>query len=44
MPEDRAIIVETAAGDELIVTRLTGFDEVSRCFAFTVGLVGTASM
>ena len=42
MPEDRAIIVETAEGDELAISHLTGFDEISRCFAFTVGLVGTA--
>jgi type VI secretion system secreted protein VgrG len=40
MPEDRAITVETRAGDALVVTHLAGFDEVSRGFAFTVGLAG----
>jgi hypothetical protein len=40
MPEDRAIMVETRAGDALVVTHLAGFDEVSRGFAFTVGLAG----
>ncbi len=40
MPEDRAITVETAAGETLTFTRLDGYDEVSRCFAFTVGLTG----
>src|SRR6187551_1152860 len=40
MPEDRAIIVETAAGEKLTFTHLDGFDAVSRCFEFTVGLTG----
>ena len=40
MPEDRAVTVETAAGETLTFTHLTGFDEISRCFEFTVGLVG----
>jgi type VI secretion system secreted protein VgrG len=39
MPEDRAVVVETASGEKLTFTQLTGFDEVSRGFAFTVGLV-----
>lgn len=42
MPDDRAIIVETASGEALTFTHLEGFDEVSRCFAFTVGLTGPA--
>jgi type VI secretion system secreted protein VgrG len=40
MPEDRAITVESADDDELIVTSLEGFDEVSRGFAFSLRLVG----
>ena len=40
MPEDRAITVETAGGQTLTFTHLAGFDEVSRCFEFTVGLAG----
>ena len=40
MPEDRAITVETAAGEKLTFTHLDGFDAVSRCFEFTVGLTG----
>ncbi|HRO10393.1 type VI secretion system Vgr family protein [Amaricoccus sp.] len=40
MPEDRAITVETAGGQTLTFTHLDGFDEISRCFEFIVGLVG----
>ena len=40
MPEDRATTVETAKGQTLTFTHLSGFDEVSRCFEFTVGLTG----
>ena len=40
MPEDRATTVETAGGQTLTFTQLSGFDELSRCFEFTVGLVG----
>jgi type VI secretion system secreted protein VgrG len=40
MPEDRAVVVQTAAGEKLTFTHLVGFDELSRGFAFTVGLAG----
>ena len=40
MPEDRAITIETAGGETLTFTHLAGFDAVSRCFEFTVGLTG----
>ena len=41
MPTDRATPVETPLGsDALTFTHLTGREEISRCFAFTVGLVG----
>jgi hypothetical protein len=40
MPEDRAITVHAASGQTLTFTHLVGFDEVSRCFEFTVGLAG----
>lgn len=42
MPDERAIIVRTAAGDELIVTALRGEDAVSAGFAFSLDLVGRA--
>lgn len=41
MPADRAAVVQTPLGpDALIFTHLAGRDEISRCFAFTVGFVG----
>ena len=40
MPEDRAVIVDTA-GSQLVFTQLVGFDEVSVGFAFTVSLTST---
>ena len=40
MPEDRAISIKTAAGEDLSLTHLEGFDEISGTFAFRVGLVG----
>ena len=40
MPNDRAAVVHTPVGaDLLIFTHLVGRDEVSRCFAYTVGFV-----
>lgn len=40
MANDRATVVRTPLGaDALIFTHLTGRDEVSRCFAYTVGFV-----
>jgi len=40
MPDERAIIVRTAAGDELIVTALRGADAVSAGFVLSLDLVG----
>lgn len=40
MPNDRAAVVQTPVGaDLLIFTHLVGRDEISRCFAYTVGFV-----
>lgn len=40
MPDERATVVRTPLGaDTLIFTHLIGRDEISRCFAFTVGFV-----
>ena len=41
MPQDRAITIESRAGDKLIVTDLVGHDEVSACFAFSLSLAGS---
>jgi type VI secretion system secreted protein VgrG len=42
MPDDRAAVVQTPVGaDTLTFTHLIGRDEVSRCFAYTIGFVGT---
>ena len=41
MPTDRATAVQTPIGaDMLTFTHLVGRDEMSRCFAYTVGFVG----
>ncbi|MDX8507941.1 type VI secretion system tip protein TssI/VgrG [Mesorhizobium captivum] len=40
MPNERATVVQTpVAGDVLTFTHLVGRDEISRCFAYTVGFV-----
>lgn len=39
MPNERATVVQTPAGTELTFTHLVGRDEISRCFAYTVGFV-----
>ncbi len=42
MPDDRAAVVQTPVGaDTLTFTHLIGRDEISRCFAYTIGFVGT---
>ena len=44
MPNDRAAVVQTPLGAELLTfTHLVGRDEISRCFAYTVGFVSTSS-
>lgn len=41
MPTDRATVIQTPVGaDMLTFTHLVGRDELSRCFAYTVGFVG----
>ena len=39
MPNERATVVQTPVGAELTFTHLVGRDEISRCFAYTVGFV-----
>ncbi|MBZ9845759.1 type VI secretion system tip protein VgrG [Mesorhizobium sp. CA5] len=39
MPNERATVVQTPAGADLTFTQLIGRDEISRCFAYTVGFV-----
>ena len=39
MPNERATVVQTPVGDALTFTHLVGRDEISRCFAYTVGFV-----
>ncbi|TGS13806.1 type VI secretion system tip protein VgrG [Mesorhizobium sp. M2E.F.Ca.ET.209.01.1.1] len=39
MPNERATVVQTPAGADLTFTHLIGRDEISRCFAYTVGFV-----
>ncbi|UVK44047.1 type VI secretion system tip protein VgrG [Mesorhizobium sp. AR07] len=42
MPNERATVVKTPVGPELLTfTHLVGRDEISRCFAYTVGFVST---
>ncbi|MER9306454.1 type VI secretion system tip protein VgrG [Mesorhizobium sp. M0293] len=42
MPNERATVVKTPVGSELLTfTHLVGRDEISRCFAYTVGFVST---
>lgn len=42
MPNERATVVQTPVGAELLTfTHLVGRDEISRCFAYTAGFVGT---
>ncbi|ESY73603.1 type IV secretion protein Rhs [Mesorhizobium sp. LNHC252B00] len=42
MPNERATVVQTPVGSELLTfTHLVGRDEISRCFAYTVGFVST---
>ncbi|RUZ32797.1 type VI secretion system tip protein VgrG, partial [Mesorhizobium sp. M7A.F.Ca.CA.001.15.1.1] len=44
MPNERATVVRTPVGSELLTfTHLVGRDEISRCFAYTVGFVSTDS-
>lgn len=43
MPNERATVVHTPVGAELTFTHLVGRDEISRCFAYTVGFVGPSS-
>ncbi|MFK0689364.1 type VI secretion system Vgr family protein [Mesorhizobium sp. IMUNJ 23033] len=43
MPNERATVVQTPVGAELLTfTHLVGRDEISRCFAYTVGFVSTS--
>ncbi|MFA6157080.1 type VI secretion system tip protein TssI/VgrG [Mesorhizobium sp.] len=43
MPNERATVAQTPVGAELLTfTHLVGRDEISRCFAYTVGFVGTS--
>ncbi|UCI17335.1 type VI secretion system tip protein VgrG [Mesorhizobium sp. B2-1-8] len=43
MPNERATVVQTPVGaDVLTFTHLVGRDEISRCFAYTVGFVSTS--
>ncbi|MDG4880748.1 type VI secretion system tip protein TssI/VgrG [Mesorhizobium sp. WSM4884] len=39
MPNERATVVQTPVGADLTFTHLIGRDEISRCFAYTVGFV-----
>ncbi|TIX39942.1 MAG: type VI secretion system tip protein VgrG, partial [Mesorhizobium sp.] len=42
MPNERATVVQTPLGAELLTfTHLVGRDEISRCFAHTIGFVST---
>ncbi|MER9999115.1 type VI secretion system tip protein VgrG [Mesorhizobium sp. M0051] len=42
MPNERATVVQTPVGSDLLTfTHLVGRDEISRCFAYTVGFVST---
>ena len=44
MPNERATVVQTPVGGELLTfTHLVGRDEISRCFAYTVGFVSPNS-
>ncbi|MER8695792.1 type VI secretion system tip protein VgrG [Mesorhizobium opportunistum] len=43
MPNERATVVQTPVGAELTFTHLVGRDEISRCFAYTLGFVGPSS-
>jgi type VI secretion system secreted protein VgrG len=44
MPNERATVVQTPVGAELLTfTHLVGRDEISRCFAYTVGFVSPSS-
>ncbi|TGV14984.1 type VI secretion system tip protein VgrG [Mesorhizobium sp. M8A.F.Ca.ET.173.01.1.1] len=43
MPNERATVVQTPVGAELTFTHLVGRDEISRCFAYTVGFVSPSS-
>ncbi|MBZ9961179.1 type VI secretion system tip protein VgrG [Mesorhizobium sp. B2-4-2] len=44
MPNERATVVRTPVGSDLLTfTHLIGRDEISRCFAYTVGFVSTDS-
>ncbi|MCA0023968.1 MULTISPECIES: type VI secretion system tip protein TssI/VgrG [unclassified Mesorhizobium] len=44
MPNERATVVRTPVGSDLLTfTHLVGRDEISRCFAYTVGFVSTDS-
>ena len=39
MADSRNITVSTALGDKLLFAQMEGFDEISRCFRYEVGLV-----
>ncbi|MRX35805.1 type VI secretion system tip protein TssI/VgrG [Aminobacter sp. MDW-2] len=41
MANDRATVARTPLGDTLTFTHLAGRDEISRCFAYTVGFVSS---
>ncbi len=44
MPNERATVVQTPVGAEMLTfTHLIGRDEISRCFAYTVGFVSNSS-
>lgn len=43
MPNERATVVQTPVGADLTFTHLVGRDEISRCFAYTVGFVSPKS-
>ncbi|MEO5760615.1 MAG: type VI secretion system tip protein TssI/VgrG [Mesorhizobium sp.] len=43
MPSERATVVQTPVGADLLTfTHLVGRDEISRCFAYSVGFVSTS--
>jgi len=39
MPENREISAKTSLGEKLLFSRMTGFDEISRCFRYDLELV-----
>ena len=39
MADDRNITVSTALSDKLLFAQMEGFDEISQCFRYEIGLV-----